>query len=390
MRKVRKVKSKHIKKCPVCGNKKTKQIYSETIPIKVCHEIILFKRAFSLCNQCDMVYVSDILPKSLMDKVYSSGIINSSVTYNEDIQTERYKFITNNIDIKKGISICDVGCNVGDFLSLFDKETWDAHGVELSNVASEICRTRLGINVYCCDWNNISFEQKFDIITCIHTLEHTYTPTKFIKKCHKSLKDEGFLYIEVPTFNNLKYLSTHPYNPTSTLCPSTNSLVYLLRKCGFYIYKIEEERTENYEAKVKILAIKRNSMEYMKSERKQTNRLKEEIIRYIKDMLIKWSVDGKQIYIYGAGNNSIDLLLGIKDKDWNTIKIEAFMDKDETKVGMDIFGIPIIKFGDDVFPDAILILSKKGIEMNMYHHIKKSYPNAIICTPYEYISKKYE
>jgi 2-polyprenyl-3-methyl-5-hydroxy-6-metoxy-1,4-benzoquinol methylase len=350
--------------------------------IRLHNDVISFKRTLSICKNCELVYTSEILPKEVMKQIYDSGIINSSITNTINVDEERHNFVINNWSKRGNIDICDIGCSTGDFIIQFKKDNFNLYGVEISSIASKIGKQR-GINIECNDWNNTSYDNKFDIITAIHTLEHLYEPRQFIKNYYKALKEDGMLFIEVPTFNDLEYISINPYNQTHTICFSTNTLISFLKNMNFYIYRIEENKSKLYGSTLKVLATKITPMQFLKKEKEYVMEYKSKIIENIKNILIEWSIDNKTIYIYGAGNNAVDLLSGIYEDDWNNIDIVAFLDKDEKKVGGKIFGVPILKFGENVNPTNILILSKLELERIMTEDIKKVYPNAVISHPYE-------
>jgi len=70
-------------------------------------------------------------------------------------------------------------------------------------------KNRLGnldtrIELHAHDFLTIQVDQKYDVITCLGTLEHMDRPTEVLKIIHRVLKSTGIALVAVPHFINLR------------------------------------------------------------------------------------------------------------------------------------------------------------------------------------------
>jgi 2-polyprenyl-3-methyl-5-hydroxy-6-metoxy-1,4-benzoquinol methylase len=96
--------------------------------------------------------------------------------------------------------LLDVGAGKGDFVSLANSLGYSAKGIEPSARFCDYARKHYGVEVehgYLGAGNHFK-DEKFDIITLFHVLEHVVRPKEFLSEVLKRLKDDGVVYIEVP------------------------------------------------------------------------------------------------------------------------------------------------------------------------------------------------
>lgn len=97
---------------------------------------------------------------------------------------------------KRG-SILDVGAGTGDFLLQARAEGWKAFGVEPSQRARERALSK-GLPLE--EEIDTDLQEKYDVITMWHVLEHVPDYHAEIEKLKKLLKPGGLLVIAVPNF----------------------------------------------------------------------------------------------------------------------------------------------------------------------------------------------
>lgn len=94
----------------------------------------------------------------------------------------------------------DYGCGTAELLSKADENGWKVMGIEPNDKARNLANSKLNGNVYA------SIDElpndKFDIITLYHVLEHVHQLRETAKKLVKSLKSDGYILIAVPNFES--------------------------------------------------------------------------------------------------------------------------------------------------------------------------------------------
>ena len=127
--------------------------------------------------------------KSIVDRVYQ-------VVRNYTLKKKLQLINQQKNSLKK---ILDVGCGTGDFLAICKKNGWTTLGIEPNKKARNISLTKnLVIKEKLDDVQN----EKFDIITLWHVLEHVQNLSEYINQLKELLTDNGTLIIAVPNFKS--------------------------------------------------------------------------------------------------------------------------------------------------------------------------------------------
>ncbi|MFA6467138.1 MAG: class I SAM-dependent methyltransferase [Patescibacteria group bacterium] len=143
-------------------------------------------------------------------------------------------------------SILDIGCGRGFILYYLKKYLGftTTVGTQISRPAAEFARKKLALNIHQADLLDIDFgEQKFDLITMLHVLEHVPNPEEYVEKIYKLLNKDGIFLVEVPNFNAWSRKITDQY--WLSLDPEYHIIFFnyqnisrLLKKYNFHIKKI--------------------------------------------------------------------------------------------------------------------------------------------------------
>ena len=143
-------------------------------------------------------------------------------------------------------TILDIGSGRG-FMLYFLKKYFGyttAVGTQIAPNAADFSRNKLGLEIYDRDLLEIDFkDERFDLITIWHVLEHIQEPEKYIVYIQKLLRDKGLLLIEVPNFDSWGNRLTKKYwlglDPKHHLWFYTpSSLIELVEKHGFQVKKV--------------------------------------------------------------------------------------------------------------------------------------------------------
>src|SRR5690606_22685590 len=105
--------------------------------------------------------------------------------------------ITNQVS-KKNISILDIGCGTGDFLTL-GNNLYNVLGVEPNESAKAIAEKK-GLQIY--STLDEVLEKKFDVITLWHVLEHVPNYDEYLIKIKSMLNNDGIIIIAVPNYKS--------------------------------------------------------------------------------------------------------------------------------------------------------------------------------------------
>lgn len=127
--------------------------------------------------------------KSLLDKVYQSV---------KNITLKRKLKLINSFNTTSK-NILDVGAGTGDFLKVCATNSWNVFGTEPDEGARKIALEK-GINLQedLSEFKN----QKFDVITLWHVLEHVGNLQEYITTLNNLLSEKGRLIIAVPNYKS--------------------------------------------------------------------------------------------------------------------------------------------------------------------------------------------
>jgi len=106
----------------------------------------------------------------------------------------------------------DVGCGTGSFCELLHKHGFRTLGIDLSENTIQIARQQYPhLEFKRLPAENISeLGTPFDLVVLSHILEHVRDDAGFLEGLKRVIKEESFLYIEVP-WMNIEALSLRPY-----------------------------------------------------------------------------------------------------------------------------------------------------------------------------------
>jgi len=154
-------------------------------------------------------------------------------------------------EFKPSGKLLDIGAGKGDFVSLSQKNGYEAKGIEPSPRFCEYARDFYGVQV---EQGYLGQEgcfkgDSFDAISLFHVLEHVASPQELLATISQYLKDDGVVYIEVPNADaallwiadRIFRLFVRPWSsrlsplhaPFHSMGYSPKSLRYLLEKNGF-------------------------------------------------------------------------------------------------------------------------------------------------------------
>ncbi len=193
-------------KCPWCGSEKAQ------INLWLKDEF-LSKEDFHICEclNCGLSYTMPRPNKEKIGEYYKSeeyyshqenkkGFIPRLYESVKKVNLKhKYNLATQGLNVGK---MLDIGCGVGDFLHTAEQHGWTCTGVEPSEDAKAIAKTKTKANII----NSEDMEKipnaTFDLITMWHVLEHVDDLKWQIEQLHRLTKTKGRIVIAVPNYKS--------------------------------------------------------------------------------------------------------------------------------------------------------------------------------------------
>jgi len=202
----------NVASCPVCATQSLKLQF-------VAKDHTVTQQDFSLqqCTHCKLLITSprpDLNSISLFyqsDKYISHTGGNKSFFDQLYLKARRFtlqwkwKLVTR---YKKSGTLLDYGCGTGEFLNAMKKKGWGINGVEPSESARLKARL-LTQNEIESDLGKI--DQRYDVITLWHVLEHIHDLNEKISELKLRLKPDGIIFIAVPNYESADSNKYGPY-----------------------------------------------------------------------------------------------------------------------------------------------------------------------------------
>lgn len=189
-----------------------------------------------LCPKCGVMYASPRMTNKSAEEFYQTeyrGIYEYGSDKEDEWKlgierAELCKTLIDEFEIKPKV-VFDIGCNMGQHLSLF-KDT-ETYGVDYS-FENVIYGKEKGLNLFHGGIEILEgLGKKADLIILSHVLEHFNDIGEELNRISKLLSDDGVLYVEVPG------LYTHSH---STLFQNAHNwqfnkttLIYAMKSCGW-------------------------------------------------------------------------------------------------------------------------------------------------------------
>lgn len=163
------------------------------LPDKIHHRILR-------CERCSLVFSSPIFPAEKLSKFYKKSLCN----YKDQIPylIKTYFKIVEQIkkNLPKNPKVLEVGCGNGFFLkALIDLGfTKNVFGIEPStrmvSEADSVLRSKIRVNIFKPD---LFPKNSFNLILCLHTLDHMFDPNEFVQGAYSMLKKNGYIIVVV-------------------------------------------------------------------------------------------------------------------------------------------------------------------------------------------------
>tara|TARA_Y100000768_G_scaffold63599_1_gene43716 strand:- start:18157 stop:19338 length:1182 start_codon:yes stop_codon:yes gene_type:complete len=315
-------------KCNTCGSASYEFLFENSI--KSTARMKKIPNKVIICKNCGHVFLDYFfLEQKDLENYYQNNNPFEKVEQldpaHQKVRTEQLNFVINNIkEVKKDFKFLDIGCGAGYFLSLVKQRGFYCEGVERSNMMCEMINEHYKIKCTNTSFEELRLENKFDVVSIITVLEHLYNPKRCIEKISELIKEDGYLFIEIPDTEFPRHDILPDYLAFEHIHHWTkNSLSNLLQLSGFETIHYEQKRNDddsgNPENVLRVLAKKNNLLprnllvnDYVKQS-KNLKEFKENHNKFVQKFQIKIDnilkkLKNENLNIYCAGLHTSTLL----------------------------------------------------------------------------------
>ena len=218
-------------------------------------------REWVCCERCEFHYSRYSRNERVLDQLYEVGYRTKS-EWREEGASERFKKI---IDLPKsesethrridwikanlpssedreegGFRLLDVGGASGVFAALFEDSRWRSAVVDPSQEGAFI-KEELGIAYTISTLEEADINDRFDLVSLNYVLEHVGDPVEMLRQSKQLLRNDGYLFIEVPDVSNFDTVShDHDiFNACHLWMFDFNSLSKLLQRADLLVVASE-------------------------------------------------------------------------------------------------------------------------------------------------------
>ncbi len=266
-------------------------------------------------------------------------------------------FIGRSVSLPAQGKLIDIGCGNGGALRTFSSAlpAWRLYGTELSDAALPLLKT-LPNFVQLFTGEQPEIDERFELVTMIHSLEHMPEPSRTLKEASGLMTDAGMLFVEIPD------VETSPFDlvvADHLMHFSRATLRFLAERNGFSVQVLRNDllpkentllasrggvSAQTPDASAGIALVKRNTA----------------WLRAVIDLATSAANFGRPFGLFGTSISGMWLYGALQDK------IEFFVDEDESRIGQKVDGRPIVALKDipkdsRVFVPLIPAVAKKVI-----------------------------
>jgi 2-polyprenyl-3-methyl-5-hydroxy-6-metoxy-1,4-benzoquinol methylase len=207
--------------------------------------------SFVVCTGCGLVYQHPRLTVEQLDALYTYGLrshlgaVTPTKRYLDHVVQvaatdfawlERAWPSLGDGELSRQGRLLEIGCATGRFLTHVRDRGWSVAGVEPEREYSEFGRREYGLEIHTGFIEDVALTPaSFDVIACLHVVEHVPDPVKFLALARTLLRPGGSLYIAVPNLRQYDVSARHPelFDLLHLFAFSRNSLTRALRTAGF-------------------------------------------------------------------------------------------------------------------------------------------------------------
>jgi 2-polyprenyl-3-methyl-5-hydroxy-6-metoxy-1,4-benzoquinol methylase len=133
-----------------------------------------------------------------------------------------------------GPATLDFGCGTSELVYLLGRAGCANRGFDPDSSHIAWAQSTLGVNVEHQAYKTVAVAPaSIDLVTMYHMLEHIPDPADALRHCHRWLKDDGLLVVEVPNFISVQQAPGNQFIKGHLYYFHREALCALAHQCGF-------------------------------------------------------------------------------------------------------------------------------------------------------------
>jgi|GEM_PF-4846294 len=192
--------------CKLCANTGLFTLYRKTIPYSKPWSNFITSERFpvrvrgDICSACGWIFKNPTYESDELNRLYNlasptiSEEAEQVAAQNSELRGEElFLSLQPWLNSISG-SILDVGGRNGELMGAFVRNRYSVSVLDMDGgepTVPSIRKIRLPFLNYC--------GEQYDVVCMLHVLEHTESPREFLTHAHNILKENGLLFIEVPS-----------------------------------------------------------------------------------------------------------------------------------------------------------------------------------------------
>ena len=179
---------KDVSRCPICGSPALEPWGKEVREYRLVR-----------CARCEFICVGHRPTTEAISAYYSSPSQYDGWEAAIEARQKMWERRVHKLS-RVGVrgSLLDVGTGIGQFLAVVRPLVSQVTGTEVSSSACQAAKRLYGLDIRHGVLEQIPFDERFDVITLFHVVEHVDDPKETLRTCVRLLREDGMIVMAVP------------------------------------------------------------------------------------------------------------------------------------------------------------------------------------------------